>query len=70
MTAVIANGMFLRTNNLPHSHDDNHQEVVNYLMAYERLRTLIKTDRRPVRIFYPMVVLEIQNSSKEPLMVN
>lgn len=45
----IANGLFVRTNTVPHSHEDNHEEVVNYEIAYERLRLAVKTDRRPIR---------------------
>lgn len=52
----ISNGTFSRTNKLPHSHDDNHQEVANYLIAYERLRAMVKTDRRPVRELHQEVL--------------
>lgn len=48
----IINNHFTRTNNALHSHDDNHEPVAEYKIAYESLRLAVKNDRRPLRMLH------------------
>lgn len=63
----ITRGFFSRTNDDPHSHEDNHAEVAAYEIAFERLRALVKTDPRPVRTLHQEVLSKLSRDASAML---
>lgn len=59
----ISDGQFTRTNDIAHIHEDNHLEVANYHVAYEKLRALVKTDRRPLRVLHQEVLVTLSRDA-------